>query len=229
MVVPGTSIRCRCMGEQEQRYLELFEQFQTTDIAEPKVKNPSTPVWTENKARLVERYLFLFVLVTHSGTYIDGFAGPQEPEREDMWSAKLVLESRPRWLQRFFLFEKDPKQVARLEQMVAIQPARDKSKKKNEPKRETTIIPGDSNAEIRGFSVVERSTESSRRLPCSTSEPSSANGPPSKRSRPTTRSSRSSSSTFYRTAGSTVRCRLRKKRRYRPLGGAETTGGRSRA
>ncbi|HVT05781.1 MAG TPA: three-Cys-motif partner protein TcmP [Thermoanaerobaculia bacterium] len=139
------------MGEQEQRYLEIFEQFQTTDIPEPKVKNPSTPVWTENKARLVERYLFLFVLVTHSGTYIDGFAGPQEPEREDMWSAKLVLESRPRWLQRFFLFEKDPKQVTRLQQMVAIQPPRDMSKKKNEPKRETTIIPGDSNAEIRGL------------------------------------------------------------------------------
>lgn len=139
------------MGEQEQRYLEMFERFKSTDIPEPKVKNPATPVWTENKARLVERYLFLFVLITHSGTYIDGFAGPQEPEHEDMWSAKLVIESRPRWLQRFFLFEKDPLQLARLEQMVANQPPRDRSKKKNEPRRETTIIPGDSNAQIRAL------------------------------------------------------------------------------
>ena len=137
------------MDEQEQRFFDLFEQFQATDIPEPKVKNPTTPVWTENKARLVERYLFLFVLVTHSGTYIDGFAGPQEPDHDDMWSAKLVLESRPRWLQRFFLFEKDPQQIARLKQMVDSQPGRDKTK--NEPKRETTITPGDSNVNIRAL------------------------------------------------------------------------------
>jgi three-Cys-motif partner protein len=137
------------MADPEQRFLDLFERFQATELPEPKVKNPTTPVWTENKARLVERYLFLFVLVTHSGTYIDGFAGPQEPDREDMWSAKLVLESRPRWLQRFFLFEKDAQQIARLQQMVDSQPERDKNK--NEPKRETTIVPGDSNANIRAL------------------------------------------------------------------------------
>lgn len=137
------------MADHEQRYLELFAQFQTTDIPEPKVKNPTTPVWTENKARLVERYLFLFVLVTHSGTYIDAFAGPQEPEHEDMWSAKLVLESPPRWLQRFFLFDKDPLQVQRLHQMVDSQPPRDKTR--NEPKRETSVLEGDSNAGIRAL------------------------------------------------------------------------------
>jgi three-Cys-motif partner protein len=135
------------MRDHDQRYLDLFAQFQTTDVAEPKVKNPTTPVWTENKARLVERYLFLFVLVTHSGTYIDGFAGPREPEHQDMWSAKLVMESRPRWLQRFFLFDKDPVQVQRLRNMVDSQLPRDKSK--NEPKRETSVFEGDSNGGIR--------------------------------------------------------------------------------
>jgi three-Cys-motif partner protein len=137
------------MGDGEQRYLDMFEQFRTTEIPEPKVKNPTTPVWTENKARLVERYLFLFVLVTHSGTYIDGFAGPQEPDHEDMWSAKLVVESRPRWLQRFFLFDKDPKQVARLQAMVDSQPPRDTTK--NEPKRGITVSCGDSNPGIRAL------------------------------------------------------------------------------
>jgi three-Cys-motif partner protein len=137
------------MGGEEQRFLELFQRFQSEDIPEPKVKNPTVPVWTENKSRLVERYLFFFVLVTHCGTYIDGFAGPQDPEHEEMWSAKLVLESRPRWLQRFFLFEKDPHQLARLERLIANQPARDKSK--NEPKRETIVFPGDSNVGIRAL------------------------------------------------------------------------------
>jgi hypothetical protein len=40
---------------------------------------PNRALWTENKALLIERYLYYFVLVTKSGTYIDGFAGPQSP------------------------------------------------------------------------------------------------------------------------------------------------------
>ncbi len=47
----------------------------------PKFKNPLHPVWSENKAHFVARYLQYFVFVTKHGTYIDGFAGPQ-PERE---------------------------------------------------------------------------------------------------------------------------------------------------
>src|SRR5690349_16399390 len=62
-----------------------------------RVKSPTHPVWTENKAKLIERYLYYFVQVTKHGTYIDGFAGPQEPDKLDMWSAKLVVESEPRW------------------------------------------------------------------------------------------------------------------------------------
>ena len=33
-------------------------------------------IWTENKASLIARYLYYFVLVTKHGTYVDGFAGP---------------------------------------------------------------------------------------------------------------------------------------------------------
>ena len=73
--------------------------------AEPKIKRIRRPIWTEHKAKLIERYLYFFVLVTRHGNYIDGFAGPQEPEKPDMWAAKLVLESEPRWLKRFFLFD----------------------------------------------------------------------------------------------------------------------------
>lgn len=58
---------------------------------EPMIKRPRHPIWTENKARLIERYLRYFVMITKHGTYIDGFAGPQEPGQPEMWAAKLVM------------------------------------------------------------------------------------------------------------------------------------------
>jgi three-Cys-motif partner protein len=77
------------------------------------------PIWTKNKARLVQEYLRLFVLITHHGDYIDGFAGPQ---KDEAWAAKLVLESQPAWLRKFFLFEKDPTSFGRLQTLKAAQP-----------------------------------------------------------------------------------------------------------
>jgi three-Cys-motif partner protein len=113
--------------------------------AEKKFKERN-PIWTECKAKLIERYLFYFVQITFHGTYIDAFAGPQEPDKPEMWSAKLVLESTPRWLRNFFLFELDPSQVKLLEQLRANQPAPDKKKK--EPKRRIEIYPGDFNQNL---------------------------------------------------------------------------------
>jgi three-Cys-motif partner protein len=80
------------------------------------------PIWTENKARLIERYLYYFVLITRHGAYIDGFAGPQQPDKPDTWAAKLVLETRPRWLRSFFLCDADYDQAKRLEELKASQP-----------------------------------------------------------------------------------------------------------
>ncbi len=57
-----------------------------------------SPVWTDNKARLIMHYLHYFVLLTKHGTYIDGFAGPQSKCDSDSWAAKLVLASEPRWI-----------------------------------------------------------------------------------------------------------------------------------
>lgn len=90
---------------------------------QPKLKRPQHPVWTENKAKLIERYLYYFVLITHHGTYIDGFAGPQRPELPNMWAAKLVLESEPMWFRNFYLFDIDRDKVAALEQLRADQPS----------------------------------------------------------------------------------------------------------
>jgi three-Cys-motif partner protein len=92
---------------------------------EPALKRPSDPVWTENKAKFIERYLYYFVLVTKHGTYIDGFAGPQRLEDTDRWSAKLVLGSEPRRLRHFYLYDVKPKSVKALQALKAEHADRD--------------------------------------------------------------------------------------------------------
>jgi three-Cys-motif partner protein len=81
------------------------------------------PYWTENKAKLIRRYLYQFLMVTRHGIYLDGFAGPQEEDGgAENWSAKLVLELTPRWLNRFILIEQNPEQVERIKQMLKALP-----------------------------------------------------------------------------------------------------------
>lgn len=104
------------------------------------------PIWTENKARLIERYLYYFVLITKHGTYIDGFAGPQEPDKPEMWSAKLVLESEPRWFKHFHLFENSPSQITKLEELK-IQIIKETP---STAKRKINVYPGDFNELIDG-------------------------------------------------------------------------------
>lgn len=113
---------------------------------EPLVKRLRHPVWTENKAKLIERYLYYFVLVTHHGTYIDGFAGPQEPDKPETWAAKLVLESEPRWLKHFHLFDNDKNQVEYLRALKSRQPVRDHKGKKIY--RDIHIYEGDFNTRV---------------------------------------------------------------------------------
>src|SRR5262249_1588264 len=82
-------------------------------------KGLQRPIWTENKAKMISIYLRLFVYITKHGAYIDGFAGPQEPEMPEMWTAKLVLESEPKRLNQFFLCEINRKSWRALESLVA--------------------------------------------------------------------------------------------------------------
>ena len=129
----------------EQSFLfQLPEPLETR--VEPKIKRLRHPVWTENKAKLIERYLYYFVLITKHGTYIDGFAGPQERDKPEMWAAKLVLESEPRWLKHFYLFDADNRQVDYLRQLKVEQPNRDKKGRKLY--RDIKIFDGDFNVLI---------------------------------------------------------------------------------
>jgi three-Cys-motif partner protein len=107
----------------------------------PRAENP---IWTENKAKLIERYIHFFVYVTRHGTYIDGFAGPQPQGRVDLWAAKLVLEDRPKRIRHFFLFEKNKRKVRRLRQLRDSQQPR----RKGEPQRDIHIYSGDCNVKI---------------------------------------------------------------------------------
>ena len=90
--------------------------------AEPSLKKIERPVCTANKAQLIVRYLRFFVFITKHGTYIDGFAGPQEERTCDTWAAKLVIESEPRWMRHFHLCDSKRSQVNLLRQMKAGQP-----------------------------------------------------------------------------------------------------------
>jgi three-Cys-motif partner protein len=127
---------------------ESFPLFEISELLhlnapELKVKQAQYPVWTENKARLIERYLYYFVLVTKHGVYIDGFAGPQDHEKPDTWAARLVLESEPPWLRQFYLFEKDTRQFHLLNALKQITDQQENEAK--EPQRRIEIYHGDFN------------------------------------------------------------------------------------
>jgi three-Cys-motif partner protein len=102
-----------------------------------KLKQLEAPVWTENKARLIYRYLRYFVFITKHGTYIDVFAGPQAPEHPDSWAARMVLNSEPRWLRNFAFFEKETQKISHLEKLLEEQPKK--------PKRKVKLYQGDMN------------------------------------------------------------------------------------
>lgn len=94
-------------------------------------------------------YLYYFVQVTHHGTYIDGFAVPQQPDDAEMWTAKRVLESELRWFRHFYLFDLSPTQVARLEALKQAQRPPDRSKK--ERRRTIRVEQGDFNSLVGGL------------------------------------------------------------------------------
>lgn len=116
------------------------------------------PIWTENKAKLIERYLYYFVLITHHGTYIDGFAGPQYADKPEMWAANLVLESNPKLLRHFYLYDKSRKAFKALKTLQARQPERDSKGKKLY--RDIEVSRGDFNVivhELLGRNTIKES------------------------------------------------------------------------
>ena len=131
------------------RTMPLFNDLGTIEDVEAGIKEIrfqglQAPVWTSQKAKLIALYLKFFVMVTRHGTYIDGFAGPQEPDSPESWAASLVLNNQPRWLRNFFLCELAAEKVAMLEDLKNAQPPR----KKGEAKRKIEVLSGDFNANV---------------------------------------------------------------------------------
>lgn len=116
----------------------------------PTVRPIHRALWTRNKAALVREYLYLFVQVTHHGTYLDGFAGPQEPEdpdASDSWAAKLVLGIEQ--LRHFHLFEMSREGIEALSALAAAQAG--------DAGRRIRVWPGDMNVrmlELLGLGVI---------------------------------------------------------------------------
>ena len=142
-------------SDEKSPYLIQLPESTPADT-EPEINPLSAPVWTANKAHLIERYLYYFVLITKHGTYIDGFAGPQGRESDDSWAAKLALESEPRLLRHFHLFDSHDEQIRHLSNLKQSQPPprqvrRPGKKPWKERERVITIHKGDFNHALPGL------------------------------------------------------------------------------
>lgn len=120
----------------------LFDAVEIPEatVAEQKdFKSLVHPLWTENKARLIQEYIRLFTFVTKHGTYIDGFAAPQRRNLKNLCSANLVLQAQPQWIREFWLCDIEPEGLSLLEEIKSEQAI---------GKRRVSVVPGDFNITI---------------------------------------------------------------------------------
>jgi three-Cys-motif partner protein len=135
------------MDGDQQRLFSKSDLVVTYDLPpEPLTDTGSNPVWTDNKARFIMLYLRYFVYITHHGTYIDGFAGPQAERETNSWAAKLVLESKPCWIRHVHLCDTNKSQVKRLGELKTAQLITDDEGKSIN--RDIHIYHGDFNCKI---------------------------------------------------------------------------------
>ena len=75
------------------------------------------PLWTAEKASLIDEYIHRFLLVTKHGVYLDLFAGPQWVDDPESWSVRRVLERRTAGnpsIRHYAVCDENPAQVKRL-------------------------------------------------------------------------------------------------------------------
>ena len=99
--------------------IEMFEHLKG-DEPKPPMRAPvevGAPLWTADKALLIDEYIHLFLLVTKHGVYLDLFAGPQSGSGDEYWAVRRVLERRTGGgpsIRHYAVCDSDPKQTARL-------------------------------------------------------------------------------------------------------------------
>ncbi len=104
-----------------------------------KRKGIAHPLWSQNKALLIQQYIRLFTFITKHGIYIDGFAAPQRRDQFGLCSANLVLSNEPQWIRAYFLCDIDPVGVAKLEEIADAHA---------DQRKKVTIINGDFNKSV---------------------------------------------------------------------------------
>ena len=98
----------------------LFEDLSPDKPSPRKQKPPvevSTPLWTADKAALIDEYIHHFLLVTKHGVYLDLFAGPQRAGDTESWSVRRVLERRTHGnpaIGHYAVCDQDPEQAQQL-------------------------------------------------------------------------------------------------------------------
>lgn len=96
---------------------ELSDLPEVERLPEKNFKSLTCPLWTENKARLIQEYIKLFTFITKHGAYIDGFAAPQRRNHPENCSARLILENEPQWIKKLWLCDIDQNGIDHLEKL----------------------------------------------------------------------------------------------------------------
>ncbi len=120
----------------------LFPSEELPAVARPQGPNFASlkrPVWTHQKALLIQEYLRLFTFVTKHGAYIDGFAAPQRRDMAEICSARLVLENKPAWIKDFWLCDIDQQGVTLLNELGSLPDV---------GRRRVNVLPGDFNKTV---------------------------------------------------------------------------------
>ncbi|MDQ0316252.1 three-Cys-motif partner protein TcmP [Amorphus orientalis] len=118
----------------------LFGELPVQLTPQPILEYGLGRVWTQHKAVLIAKYIYLFTIITRHGAYIDGFAAPKEDLSAGSWAAKAVAETEPRRLRELFFCELKPKRAALIDEMIAEQPDREK--------RHYEVLQGDFNVRV---------------------------------------------------------------------------------
>ena len=96
---------------------EMFGDRPRGMLNKLKLAESGSPLWTAEKASLIDEYIHRFLLVTKHGVYLDLFAGPQRVDDIESWSVRRVLERRTEGnpsIGHYAVCDQDPAQVERL-------------------------------------------------------------------------------------------------------------------
>ena len=100
--------------------VEMFGDRPSGKPTKLKLAESRAPLWTAEKASLIDEYIHRFLLVTKHGVYLDLFAGPQRIDDPESWSVRRVIERRTEGnpsIRHYAVCDRDPAQVERLRQL----------------------------------------------------------------------------------------------------------------